>query len=331
MTRGTILLIAAFTLIAAPAFSAEPPQVTLENNGLSLLVYLPDAENGYYRGSRFEWSGLIQQASYDGHTFFGDWKSTHNPTNHDDVNGTASEFGMFTPLGFDEAAPRETFVKMGIGELVRPNREDYRFHTNYSVKTAYDWSVKHGPDWIEFIQQSPDFKGWAYRFVKRIEIPPERPAFTIYHSLENTGTRALDTDYYCHNFTIIDDEPIGPAYELTFAFEPVFPQDLKGYARVEGERVQFVKALSGTSIYAEFEGYDVVPETNAVTICNNDSGAGLRIKGDYGAYEYHYWSTTLATCPEPFIKIDLAPGESMEWTDTYTLMIDACVSGGDNH
>ncbi|MDP8245928.1 MAG: hypothetical protein P9L94_17735 [Candidatus Hinthialibacter antarcticus] len=319
-------LLACIVIVCSITFTpiaADYPQTTLSNDAMEMLIYLPDAENGYYRGSRFEWSGLIQQIKYAGHTYFGDWKSTHDPENHDDLAGTASEFGMFTPLGYDDAKRGETFVKIGIGELQRINTSGYQFHTNYEVATAYDWTINSTSNSIEFIQESPGFKGWKYHFEKRIQLAEgAAPRFSIYHKIVNTGSNPINTDYYCHNFTIIDDDPIGPAYTLEFPFELQFPQSLNGYAKAEGKTVQFLKPLKNTSIYAEFEGYEVAPENTGVTIYNQDRKAGIKINGDYGAYEFHYWSTTLATCPEPFLKIDIEPGESIEWTDEYELIAE---------
>ena len=61
---------------SADVASKKPPQFILKNDTLKLTVFLPDSENGYYRGTRFDWSGLVGQAEYKGHTFFGPWKTT---------------------------------------------------------------------------------------------------------------------------------------------------------------------------------------------------------------------------------------------------------------
>ena len=50
----------------------EFPQVVIANKLLKATVYLPDAEKGFYRGTRFDWSGMVAQAEYKGHTFFGE-------------------------------------------------------------------------------------------------------------------------------------------------------------------------------------------------------------------------------------------------------------------
>jgi len=46
---------------------------------------------------------------------------------------------------------------------------------------------------------------------------------------------------------------------------------------------------------------------------------GIRITGDFVPFRYWLFSSSRTTCPEPFIHIDLAPGESMSWTRIYEL------------
>lgn len=42
-----------------------------------MKVYLPDAQNGFYRSTRFAWSGAIGLLEYHGHTYYKNWfKST---------------------------------------------------------------------------------------------------------------------------------------------------------------------------------------------------------------------------------------------------------------
>lgn len=36
-------------------------------------VYLPDATNSFYRGTRFDWFGVIGSLTYAGHDFFPAW------------------------------------------------------------------------------------------------------------------------------------------------------------------------------------------------------------------------------------------------------------------
>ncbi len=73
------------------------PQVTLSNGPVTMAIYLPDAQRGFYRGMRFNWSGLIAKAEYAGHTFFGPFQPQFNPMVHDNVTGPADEFDMENP------------------------------------------------------------------------------------------------------------------------------------------------------------------------------------------------------------------------------------------
>ena len=47
----------------------EFPMLELSNSELKMALYLPGAEDGYYRGTRFDWSGIIARAEYKGIRF----------------------------------------------------------------------------------------------------------------------------------------------------------------------------------------------------------------------------------------------------------------------
>src|SRR5437660_1635112 len=91
--------------------AAEPPRHVLEGHGLKLTLYLPDAANGYYRGTRFDWSGLVATAEFGGHVVFSNWLGKNAPTFHSSGSGTAEEFTE--PLGYAEAPVGGTYVKIG--------------------------------------------------------------------------------------------------------------------------------------------------------------------------------------------------------------------------
>ncbi|NND29485.1 MAG: hypothetical protein HKN97_12915 [Myxococcales bacterium] len=64
--------------------SADCPRLELHNGGLRVSMYLPDAQRGYYRGTRFDWSGLIEQVECHGHRFYGPLHIEHDPYRFDD-------------------------------------------------------------------------------------------------------------------------------------------------------------------------------------------------------------------------------------------------------
>src|SRR5262249_36899556 len=148
----------------------EYPNVVLTNGELALTVVLPDAKRGFYRGTRFDWSGQVARAEYRGHTLFAPWKSPHDPENYEDAIGTAEEFGINAPVGRDPARPGEAFMKIGVGLLEKPDGEPYRFSRAYRVVEQGAWKLRTGEDRIEFTQELKHPAGWAYRYTKQLRL-----------------------------------------------------------------------------------------------------------------------------------------------------------------
>src|SRR5437762_10985330 len=67
---------AAIAAVAAGALSAQNfPSHQITNGQITAKVYLPDAKNGFYRTTRFDWSGAIGSLEYKGHNYYGPWFS----------------------------------------------------------------------------------------------------------------------------------------------------------------------------------------------------------------------------------------------------------------
>jgi len=67
---------AAIVAVALGALSAQNfPSHQITNGQISAKVYLPDAKNGFYRTTRFDWSGAIASLEYKGHNYYGQWFS----------------------------------------------------------------------------------------------------------------------------------------------------------------------------------------------------------------------------------------------------------------
>jgi hypothetical protein len=45
----------------------------------------------------------------------------------------------------------------------------------------------------------------------------------------------------------------------------------------------------------------------------------LRFQGDRPLIKYSFWATRKAACPEPFMAINLDPGQQLKWNTQYTL------------
>lgn len=321
------VLISVVVLSASMAFAEEEvgfPMIELANSDLKMALYLPGAEDGYYRGTRFDWSGIISRVEYKGHSFYGPWRFPHDPAGHDFVTGPAEEFGMDNPSGFDEVEAGGSFVKVGVGLLRKGSEEEYKFHGEYEIIRAGKWEVEHGKDWVEFRQDFVGERGWAYKYKKRIKLA--ETGFSIAHRLENSGEKTIDINHYNHNFTSIDDVPYGPDYSVSFPFTA---QDLKdineefpGLAWVRGNQIVVEEALGDRSLWVQVhEGAGPI-EYNAGIVRNNKTGAAVHFRGDTPIIKYNFWSVKTAACPEPFIGINLVSGEGQEWTNFYTLTVD---------
>src|ERR1700704_1835076 len=88
ITLSWIAVLFTATLLAG----AEFPHAEISNKVIHAKLYLPDVENGYYRSSRFDWSGVIASLTYNGHSFFGKWFDRYDPTINDAITGPVEEF-----------------------------------------------------------------------------------------------------------------------------------------------------------------------------------------------------------------------------------------------
>lgn len=323
---GAILLtVAAGAAAAETAAPKEPPtmefpQVRIANEVLKLTVYLPDAEKGYYRGTRFDWSGQIARAEFQGHTVFGPFRTKYDATGHDTCVGPAEEFDIDRPQGYAEAEVGQTFMKIGVGLIEKVKEAKYGFWNKYRIVAPGQWKVTSGKDWVEFRH---DLAGgdWGYAYTKRIALAAGKPAFTINHTLKNTGKKPIDTTTYCHNFVIIDDEPVGPAYRVTWPFD-LQVKEGRGKFEVAGKTLAFPE-VAAASVWIAFAGGMGRVADNAVTVENTQSGAGVRISSDQPAVEWRFYAEKTAACPEPFIRIQAAPGEEKSWRTDYAFQAGA--------
>ncbi len=318
-SAGLLLIgLALLVLYPGPPAAADYPRLRLDNGEIAVSVFLPDARAGYYRGTRFDWSGIIERVDYRGHRFYAPLHANHDPTGHDHVSGPATEFAMFEPMGFAEAAPEESFVKIGVGLLARGTGDAYSFSEKYRLVRAGAWAVGHGPGWVRFEQDLDGPRGWAYRYRKTIRLVPGKPEFVMSQYLENRGRRRIDITHYNHNFTLIDDTPYGPDYRVEFPFAAANPAPIGEHAGFRDHSIIVAEPLGAEeSLWAiVFDGHDP-GGFNAARVRNLQTGAAVDFEGDARLERMVFWAVERAVCPEPFIRIRLAPGQSREWKTRY--------------
>jgi hypothetical protein len=308
---ATIMLV---TLSAADA--AEPPSATITNDAITASVYLPNAENGYYRATRFDWAGVLYQLRYGGHEFLGEWQVSDDPLLHDRITGPVDSYEA--AHGFDEAAPGGTFVRVGVGVCRRPDEAEYRPFQTYPIVDGGHWSTRQGANWIEFVHEVEDTaSGYGYRYEKRLSLPPGRPELVIDYRLQNKGRLPLETEVYNHNFFVVDAQPTGPDFVVRFPYEPRADRDF-GAVQLNGRELTFARQLEeGESVFAYLEGYGASVDDHRFEIENLEVKAGVRLAADRPLSRIRFWAPRTTLCPEPFIALAIAPGQADRWSLRY--------------
>lgn len=306
--------------LAAAAFAADFPQAEISNGTVTAKLYLPDAERGYYRGTRFDWSGVIHSLKTLDHEFFGVWFERYDPKLHDAITGPVEEFRSEDGgLGYAEAAPGGTFVRIGVGAVRKPEEKTYQLFRTYEIVDPGKWTVKNGRDWIEFTHTLADTNGYAYRYTKRVALVKGKPEMVLEHSLENTGRKAIRTQQYNHNFFMFDGQPTGPEASVKFPFELKLKAPIRGDAgELRGSEIRYKRELQKReSVYAELEGFGPTSSHYDVRMEHAKAGAGVRITSDQPIAKLVYWSIATTFCPEPYIDLSVEPGKKTRWNYRY--------------
>ncbi len=125
------ILLLALAASAALLAATEFPEAEISNGTVTARLYLPDAQNGYYRGTRFDWSGQIASLRVGGREYFGQWFDKYDPKIHDAIMGPVEEFLTDdTSPGYQEAPVGGNFVRIGVGVLRKSEDRAYeRFRT----------------------------------------------------------------------------------------------------------------------------------------------------------------------------------------------------------
>lgn len=317
--KNIYYLLAILTL-GSLSFSSIPqkdlPQTEISNGILKALLYLPDTVNGYYRGTRFDWSGNMPSLSYSGHEYFGQWYTKYSPEIHDVIMGPVEDF---SPLGYADAKPGDSFIKIGVGVITKPDDKPYTFSRVYTVKSHGKWIVKAKPDKIQYNHELHD-KDFSYQYNKTIQLVKGKPEMLLVHSLKNTGKRTIETSVYDHNFFIIDKQPVGPGLVFTFPFKLSGEgRGLGDIAKIEENRITFLRTLAAREnvFCGGLEGYGQSSKDYNIKIENQNTGAGVRISSDQPLSKLVFWSCPATACSEPYINIKVEPGKEFTWTIRY--------------
>ena len=301
---------------------ADHPHAYLTNGAVELVLFLPDATNGYYRSSRFDWSGLVACASYRGRTYFGEWFDKYDPTINDAVTGPAEEFRADDgkELGYAEAGADGEFVKPGVGVLKKTGDTPYKFGTSYPIVDHGSWTTKVSKHSVTFTQVLHSKLGYSYRYTKIVELDPHRPVFRLRHTLVNLGTKDIETQVYDHDFFMLDHAPTGPHNVVTFGFTPTFSEGLPDILHIDGNALHYLAAPDKThTAWGYVTGYTGASGEYRVRVENTDTGTAILQTSDAPVSRSYFWSTPKTICPELYTPIHVPTGGKQSWTLQYEL------------
>ncbi|MGA2563417.1 MAG: hypothetical protein ABSF96_07650 [Steroidobacteraceae bacterium] len=325
---------------SASARLQSSPSVTISNGLIEATIALPDAATGFYRGTRFDWSGMITKLCHGGQRFYGPWFDQISPTVRDftydgdrlvastasAATGPVEEFAaMEDPLGFDAAKPGDSFVKIGIGALRRPDLAEYDHYRAYDFVDHGRWRWrKIGQRSLVMSQELADRgSGYAYSYIKRIDLVAGAPRMIISHSLTNRGHLRIRNTVYDHNFLTLDNHPTesGLTLELPFTIQSDVPVD---NAAIAGNRLTLARTPGAhESIAIAIRGFGPGAADNRIVMISANRRAAVTVTTDKPLEKLQFWSIQRVAAIEPFIRLDAAAGRSVQWRYSYDYRADS--------
>ncbi len=281
----------------------------LKSNSLKVAIDLP-LEN--YKGSRFDWSGKISSIRFKDLPL-----TTIEDTSSKDVNflgkGLYNEFGITSPVGYNETPMGGWFHKIGVG-LLKKEHKQYLFHRKHVIRPAH-FDITYEDRKIIIICKSELVNGYSYILKKEISISEN--SFTINYFLHNTGEKKIITDEYVHNFMAINNALIGEDYKLNFPFpinSSLFDETVNSENKVEIglDNVTFNKTPEKQFFFSNLTGGK---ELQAEWILTNlKANVGIKEFGSFKTDKINLWGWKHVISPELFFKISVDPKETVEWS-----------------
>ena len=281
----------------------------LKSNSLKVGIDLP-LEN--YKGSRFDWSGKISSIRFENLPL-----TTIEDTGSKDVDflgkGLYNEFGITSPVGFEEAPVGGWFHKIGVG-LLKKQHKEYLFHRNHLIKPA-NFDITYKNQKIKIICKSELINGYSYILKKEITVSEN--SFIINYSLHNTGEKKIITDEYVHNFMAINSALVGEDYTLKFPFpinSSLFDETVNSENKVEIglDNVTFNKTPEKQFFFSNLTGGK---ELQAEWILTNlKANVGIKEFGSFKTDKINLWGWKHVISPELFFKISIDLKETVEWS-----------------
>ena len=293
--------------------------IILEKDGLELTLCPPDLQEGYYRGTRFDHSGIFRRIVVDGYVLADEWFDVYDPYRHDAVCGTSEEFAE---CGYENAEAGDVFLKPGVGLLYKDDDSPYDHFKLYRVADPGRWTVTSEDDEAVFVHVL-DGDAWGYIYEKRVRIL-DGGSFEISHRLCNTGAHAISGETYNHNFFTMGDSRPGPEIEFDFPFSPCGTwRSEYDSVKLSEHGIRYLRPLvQGESVFmGNLNPSDGSEITGEVFRISSSDGHGVTFFADQPFDHIVFWSNHRVGCIEPFIPYALESGEEFEWNYRFAIIL----------
>ena len=139
--------------------------------------------------------------------------------------------------------------------------------------------------------------------------------------MKNTGTKTIETDVYDHDFFMLDSVPSGPGMVVRFPFEPKAEPGFENGARIDGKEIIYERELqTGESAASSLTGFSSNVSDFDFVVENKNTGVGVEQSGDIPISSIYFWSIRTTICPEAYIHLKIAPGQTATLDDPLSLL-----------
>lgn len=265
---------------------------------MQLALHHP--EDGFYRGTRFDRSGVFDGLLVDGLQLCDRWYPRYDPYLHDTVCGPAEEFTLCGA------------VKVGVGLLLLDAQPYDRFRL-YPVADSGVWTAEEGDGRVVFRHRLEGY----YTYEKEIALTGEA-SFAIRHAF--TPALAWTGEVYNHNFFTMGRLETGPSREVDFPFRPEGDwravYDSVGFTE---SGIRFSRRLQeGESVYTgniHAAGQTGMPYEMTL----REGRMAVHIRGSVPVTRTVLWANHRIACLEPYNALDVGPGVTFRWNVEYAV------------
>ncbi len=279
----------------------------LDSGMIKVRILYPNGVK--YDRSRWCHTGFIQDVWYKGIKFSEYERNRHGEQLTSEGSGLCCQFSPISP---EEAIPGKFALLPGVGSGIykAPNEAQDRL----DMHERFDIKVSCTADQAVFETRTPTIDGFAYSETREIKLIgseiTEKVTFT------NNGEREIHTHEYCHNFLSLAGEEISPDYTLEFpAAAP--PEDFRSNAMIYKDGCFTFSHYPDKACYFDASNNIKSCDKYFWIMKTKKSNASCYEKVDFTPSRVSVWSDYYTLCPEIFVAIDLAPGETTSWRRTW--------------